>query len=141
MSWLSKSFGLILLTFLLTIWASSPRWEKMASDVAKKMNVTDETRIDEAWKAAISVDTQLHDYFYRKLAFGKKSSARGVLDSAQADMISCIERFYNGEQEERFKDCVRHVLDLHLVRLKAFSDKSSDGRGSSGASRLQVWQW
>ncbi|XP_017112060.1 uncharacterized protein LOC108135737 [Drosophila elegans] len=138
MSWLSISFGLLLFTFLLTIWAVNPRWQSMAYDVAKEMNVTDELRVREAWKSAISVGMQLEHYFHRKLDKDKKTGALGVLDSAYTDAIVCIRSYYEGHQMERFKDCIRHVLELHMARLQSHSDKFYGVR-SSGASRLQIW--
>ncbi|KAI8046644.1 hypothetical protein M5D96_002857 [Drosophila gunungcola] len=110
----------------------------MAYDVAKEMNVTDESRVQEAWKSAISVGMQLDYYFYRKLGKDKKTGALGVLDSAYTDAIVCIRSYYEGVQMERFKDCIRHVLELHMARLQSHSDKFSEAR-SSGASRLQIW--
>ncbi|XP_016959873.1 uncharacterized protein LOC108031165 [Drosophila biarmipes] len=140
MSWLSTTFRhIFILTLLLAIWASvHPRWEQMAHKVARQMNFTNEYRIQRAWEEVQAVEKQVHSYYHRKLANKKKSDAQGVLDSAYAETRHCVRRFYEGEQEERFGDCIRHVIDLHLGRLQAHN-KIGEGQQASGASRLKVW--
>ncbi|KAH8344448.1 hypothetical protein KR084_012158 [Drosophila pseudotakahashii] len=141
MSWLSTAFGFFcVLTFLLATWASvHPRWERMASDVATEMNFTDEARIEEAKKGAINVDKQVHSYYHSQLANKKKSDASGVMDSAYTETTVCIRKYYEGEQLERFKDCIRHVINLHLGRLKSYNKIGEGAQAASGASRLQIW--
>ncbi|XP_037729522.1 uncharacterized protein LOC119560231 [Drosophila subpulchrella] len=140
MSWLSTTFRYIcILTLLLAIWAAvHPRWDQMAHKVARNMNFTDGQRIQKAWEEVQTVEKQVHSYYHRKLANKKKTAAHGVMDSAYTETTDCVKKFYEGEQEERFTDCMRHVIDLHLGRLQAHN-KIGEREAASGASRLKIW--
>ncbi|XP_039494181.1 uncharacterized protein LOC120453501 [Drosophila santomea] len=139
MGWLSTSFGIILLTLLFTIWiAAHPRWDQMAKVVASKMNYTDRHRIQKAAKAAKYVDTQIDDFYVRKLENQKKVAAREILDSAYTETSKCIRRYYGGEHLQQFNDCIQHVIQLHIDRLRSLLQITTE-RQSSGASRLNIW--
>ncbi|XP_017041023.1 uncharacterized protein LOC108087948 [Drosophila ficusphila] len=139
MSWLSKIFGLIFIGLFIVFVAAHPRWEQLARVVAERMNVSEEYRIQEAWKAVISVDTQLHEYFHRKLGNDRKTEANDILNSAYAETNACVREFYAGGLEDRFRDCIRHVTHLHMDRLKSQRDKNYGVQQASGASRLKIW--
>ncbi|XP_016997227.3 uncharacterized protein [Drosophila takahashii] len=141
MSWLSTTFGFFcFLTFLLATWASvHPRWEQMASDVASETNFTNAARIEEARKEAMSVDKQVHLYYHSKLPNKKKSDASGVIESVYIETTVCIRKYYEGEQLERFRDCIRHVINLHLDRLKVYNKIGEGSQAANGASRLKIW--
>ncbi|KAH8276306.1 hypothetical protein KR026_010321 [Drosophila bipectinata] len=139
MSWLSLICFTSFMTFLV-IWASPPQWDRLALEMAAEKNITTEWRIQEAWKATIASDTQLHEY-YNEMKNTEKEKAERVLRHAYDEVNRCVYEFYMGWPMERFTDCMRHATSIHLTRLKNIR-KATDylaKRAASGASRLKIW--
>ncbi|KAH8313335.1 hypothetical protein KR067_004297 [Drosophila pandora] len=139
MSWLSIVFCTFCLA-LLVIWASPPQWDRVALDMAAEKNVTTRWRIQEAWKATVASETQLHEY-YNELTNLEKEKSERIMKHAHAEVNRCVYEFYMGSTMERFTDCVRHVTSLHLTRLKNIrtATNHTEERAISGASRLKIW--
>lgn len=139
MSLLSVIFFTFFLSFLV-IWAAPPQWDRLALDMAAEKNVTTRWRIQEAWKATIASDTQLHEY-YNIMTNIEKEKSEHIMKHAHDEVNRCVYEFYMGSPMERFSDCVRHVTSLHLTRLKNIRKASNHTveRAISGASRLKIW--
>nr|AAO00987.1 CG14294-PA [Drosophila erecta] len=104
------------------------------------MNYNEPDRIQKAAKAAKKAETKIYDFYVRKLENQKKVAAREILDNAYFETVYCIKTFYEGGMELQFNDCMQHVIDLHIGRLKSLLQITTE-RYSSGASRLNIWHW
>ncbi|XP_017084982.2 uncharacterized protein LOC108117192 [Drosophila eugracilis] len=139
MSWLSTSFGFILLIFFLTIWAApSPQWGEITKIVAENMNFTDVNIIYIASEEAGSVDKAINDFFRKASISSSKVTSRSVVKNAYKETVVCIQEFFREEQKELFMDCIHHAIDVSLARLRALKE-IQDRQTASGASRLKIW--
>ncbi|KAH8280142.1 hypothetical protein KR018_010676 [Drosophila ironensis] len=140
MSWLSVQ-GIILLPLaILVTWALPPMWDNLPLNLSEDYNVTNQWRIDEAWKATISVDIQLHEFYYKELNNRAKDHAKHIMKSANDEVNKCVSFFYTGSTLERFLDCMRHVLSRHMTQMSNLKANSNVKEAMvNGGSRLKIW--